>query len=175
MIDLESHILIPPNLAALGVKRQGDGKAADLVTIYRTPYPVLKNYRRFCEVAGLEPFAGGTYTEQGENWKAGFITSGYRDDLIDGRTQSPHLHAIAIDVVIGSVHKQLAAAPIAVDYFTRLGLYPFNGFIHLDLATREWMVQHGGRRFWFRDAAGKYHSFDQLDKLMKTVQDHCGV
>lgn len=167
-LDLQ---LVPPNLAALGVKRQGDPEAADLMTIWNTPYPVLTRYKLWCDLVNLQPFAGGEVTAQGSPSIAGYITSGYRDQLVEGRKHSPHLFALAIDVAVGDVHRQLAVAPAALNFFSRIGLYPDNGFIHLDLMPASWLVKYGGRQFWCR-IGGVYNSFNTWLGLKTSVANH---
>lgn len=157
--------LVPPNLAALGVKRQGDGKVADLSTIWDTPYPLLTNYQKLMRRLLWQAYAGGTRQMQGPSHVQGFITSGYRDDIIEGRGSSPHLFAIALDIAAGGVRDQVRAARFAVEYFNRIGFYPENGFIHVDLATPAWMQRYGGRLFWVRKG-GKYTSFDDLGEAI---------
>jgi hypothetical protein len=162
--------LIPPNLADFGLKQATMPGIADLITIWRTPYPVLTRYEIFCEKLGIEPFAGGTYQLQGHPNKVGYITSGYRDDIIEGRNNSPHRFALAIDVIIGGIEQQVQAAFVASQLFPRIGLYPHNGFLHLDLANSAWMKKYGGRRYWVRDKLGHYFSFDDLQNAIECAQ-----
>lgn len=171
---MELATLMPINLARLGWKRQGEKGSTDLVTIYRTPYPVLSNYQTLCKQAGLEPFAGGTYEKQGDSWRPGFITSGYRDEVIEQRQHSPHLYAFAIDVVIGDAAHQLKVAPLALPLFTRIGLYPFRGFIHLDQAPDNWIDKYSKRRFWVQDADRNYVYFTSIDLATDHVRLICG-
>jgi hypothetical protein len=159
MSQLTDITLVPPNLAALGVRRRVES-VADLLTIWDSPYPVITNYGRFCRAAGITPFNGGTHDAQGP-MGPGYITSGYRDRIIEGRRHSPHLFGLAIDVAIGNVVAQVHAAEVAMNFFTRVGLYPDNGFLHLDLCPMAWMNRFGGRRHWVR-RAGVYTSFDTL-------------
>lgn len=157
--------LVIPNLAVLGVERRGDGVAPDLETIWISPYPVLTNYQKLMRRLGWKAYAGGTRDMQGPSYVQGYITSGYRDLVLGGNTNSPHLFAIALDIAAGGIREQVRAARLAVDYFNRIGLYPENGFIHVDLATPTWMQRHGGRLFWVRKG-GKYTSFDDLAKAI---------
>ena len=153
--------LIPPNLAALGVKRQGNGKLADLATIWDTPYPVITNYKLWCDDMGWEPFAGGTRHRQGPYGMPGFLLSGYRDAILEGRMHSPHRYAFALDSAVPT-DLQADAAVKGDKRFARIGLYPDNGFIHLDLAPQCWIDKYGGARYWVRKN-GVYTSFDSLD------------
>jgi hypothetical protein len=156
---MDDITLRPPNLAAMGVRRQTQPEA-DLSTVWATPYPVITNYLRLCDVIKITPFNGGTRHDQGP-MGPGYITSGYRDRIIEGRRHSPHLLGLAIDVAIGDVGAQEHATKIAMNFFTRVGLYPDNGFLHLDLCPMAWMNRFGGRRHWVR-RAGVYTSFDTL-------------
>ena len=172
----------PPNLAALGVSRQqilskdsNDGRAADLVTIMRTPYPVLKNYKAWCKTAGLNPFAGGDYLDQGPANVPGYITSGYRDEIIGGNKTSPHPLALALDVAVGGPAKQLAAASTALQYFTRIGLYPHRGFIHVDLVPKMWVQKHHKAFFWLQRKNGTYVTFNSFTDMVQFVKMNHGV
>lgn len=156
-----------PNLARLGLTRAIPQPNADLVTIWKTPYPVISPYKRLCAEFGWEPFAGGTLARQGD-MKAGFITSGFRDELIEGRENSPHLFALAIDVAVGDVDAQMKFAVAADKMYIRIGLYPHNGFVHLDQCPPSWIARYSstGRRYWVRDAEKKYHTFEKLEDML---------
>ena len=140
------------------VDRIGNGTLADLHTIWKTPYPVLTKYKLLCGSMKVIPFAGGNYLEQGSNNKQGYITSGYRDELIEGRKQSPHLYALAIDVAVGNIQKQIAWGSKAYKLYTRVGLYPDRGFIHCDLMPTVWIDKYSDqqKRYWIC-IKGKYH------------------
>ncbi len=149
--DLE---LRPPNLAELGVKRRGDGKAPDLQTIWISPYPVITRYKIWCDRMGWKAFGGGDMHNLGSG--IGVPTSGYRDLIIEGRKQSPHLHAIALDCYVPA-DMQKDAANKADQLFARVGLYPEDQFMHLDLMPDCWMEKFGGRRYWVKiDGCYKY-------------------
>jgi hypothetical protein len=168
MSQLTDITLVPPNLAALGVRRRVES-VADLLTIWDSPYPVITNYGRFCRAAGITPFNGGTHDAQGP-MGPGYITSGYRDAALEGRHNSPHRFALAIDVAIGDAVAQVRAAEYAIQFFTRVGFYPDNGFLHLDLCPVAWMTRYGGRRFWVR-RSGTYTSFDTFEAAVDfTIQ-----
>ena len=162
---MRSHCLLPQNLAAFGVKRQGDGMAADLLTIWKTTYPVITNYKKVMARVGWVPFAGGTMDYQGPRTLQGFITSGYRDQLIEGRKNSPHLYAIALDFGVGPPKEQARVARLASDLFYRIGLYPDNGFIHVDLMPSDWIRRYNAARYWVRKN-GVYRPFDNLDNAI---------
>ncbi len=162
--------LLPPNLAKLGLPRATEPDVPDLITIWKTPYPVLTRYKLLCKELGIQPFAGGTYERQGPPTKSGYITSGYRDRILNCRINSPHRFALAIDPIVGPIEKQMAVAKKAQRFFTRIGLYPGNSFIHLDLASEAWMKKYRGRRFWVR-IKGIYISFDILEAAIDFVKE----
>lgn len=162
--------LLPPNLAKLGLPKATEPDVPDLTTIWKTPYPVLTRYKLLCKDLGIQQFAGGTYEQQGPPTKPGYITSGYRDGVINCRVNSPHRFALAVDVIVGQIEQQIKAARRAQAYFPRIGLYPGNSFIHLDLASEAWMKRYRGRRFWVR-MRGIYTSFDILEAAIDFVKE----
>lgn len=162
--------LLPPNLAKLGLKRATEADIPDLITIWKTPYPVLTRYKILCKDLRMQPFAGGTYEKQGLSVRPGYITSGYRDSIIEGRKNSPHQFALAIDVAIGDCEHQIQAAFFAAPLFPRIGFYPHNGFMHFDLASEAWMRKYSGRQYWVRNKAGIYSSFDILEDAVKYLK-----
>lgn len=166
---------MPVNLMKLGWPRQGDGKAADLVTIYRTPYPVLSNYVTWCRLNNLQPYAGGSHRQQGPSDQPGYVNSGYRDQVIGGNEQSPHFYAFAIDPIVGNAARQLEVAPSALGLFTRIGLYPFRGFIHLDQAPQNWIGRYHKRLFWVQADDRSYTSFNDLESAANHVRLICGL
>jgi len=155
--------LYVPNLAKLRTPRQVAAPEADLITIWRTPYPVIKRYINLCGDMRTIPFAGGTYQQQGRAGKVGRILSGYRDEIKDDDDNSPHLFALALDIAVGDLNRQIAWARKAQDYFYRIGLYPENGIIHVDLCNRNWQRRYGGPASWVR-IGGKYYHQDGLEK-----------
>jgi len=166
----------PVNLAAMGLKRQRDGQAADLVTIWKTPYPVLTRYKILCDRTGLAPFAGGDFRNQGPEHMPGYITSGFRDKVMAGNKNSPHMYAFAIDIAIGNINAQLAKGTYALDLFPRIGIYPLNGFIHLDLAPECWIEKHHKARYWVKDnATGLFTAFGEWHKLLDYAGDKYGI
>lgn len=164
---MDDILLLPPNLADLGVRRATPANIPDLITVWKTPYPVISGYLALCRDLGWAPFAGGTYDHQGVAEGPGYVTSGYRD--VPTRKDSPHLFAIALDVAVGNTECQIEAARAALRHFTRVGLYPGKGFIHLDLAPMAWMKAYSGKRFWVCKA-GIYTSFDDFDRMIAFAQ-----
>lgn len=167
--------LIVPNLARLGVPRRGDGISADLETIWLSPYPVITNYLAACKDLEAEPFAGGTREKQGQPYAPGYITSGYRDKLVDNNESSPHLHALAIDIVAGSIEDQIRFAQAFDRHFVRVGLYPARKFIHVDLAPANWMLHYGKAYYWVEtQEAGKvankpFHSLAEASHFARAI------
>lgn len=162
--------LLPPNLAKLRLKRATEDGVPDLITIWKTPYPVLTRYKLLCKDLRIQAFAGGTYERQGPCTKPGYVTSGYRDGILNCRINSPHRFALAIDIIIGRIEQQIAAAKKAQLFFPRIGLYPGNSFIHLDLVSEAWMKKYHGRRFWVR-MKGVYTSFDIFEAAIDFVKE----
>ena len=125
----------------LGLKKIGD---PDIETIRRTPYPVLSRYGIWRQRLGYDDMTSLK------------ITSGYRDEIIDGNQESPHHYGFAIDVVIGDM---LKAADAARDLFARIGFYPGRSFLHLDQAPDNWIKHHCKARYWV-NIRGIYRVFE---------------
>lgn len=163
MIDPIDVELVPPFLSALGVVRAYQ-EIPDLDTIWKTPYPVITNYRKWIARTDLKAFGGGTITLQQHG--LGRISSGYRDEIMEGRKRSPHMFGFAIDTIVGFLFdKAIEYAIEARPYFSRIGLYPDNGFIHTDQANRAWLKKYSGRRYWIKKG-GVYQSFDDFDLMI---------
>ena len=160
---------LPPNLAALGVRRRTPPEIADLLTVWDTPYPVLTRYKQLCIEAALAVYGGGTIEQPNPRWHPGSITSGYRDQVIEGNQHSPHLYAMALDIFVGSSEEQIRVARIAQTYYSRVGLYPDNGIIHVDLMPPAWIARYSGAVVWVR-RAGQYSSFLNLDAAARFVR-----
>lgn len=155
--------LIIPNLGELGLPRQGDRTEADLITIWLTPYPVIGSYKRLAGLAGFPPFGGGSMQKQGKP-QSGFVTSGYRDLILHGNKHSPHRYAIALDIIAGDVTQQIQMGRWALQSgFSRVGLYPDQGFIHVDVAPPNWVAHFRKARFWVtaRGETRYYYNFEQ--------------
>jgi len=154
--------LLPPNLGALGVPRKAPVGEADLITIWKTPYPVLTNYSILCNRCGLKLFGGGTAEKQGKR-VPGYITSGYRLEIMNGNIHSPHRYAFAIDMIAGDINQQIIIGDEAINLFSRIGFYPDRGFMHLDLAPENWIARYNKARFWVM-SKGKYRFFNTISK-----------
>ncbi len=148
---MSSQSLIPPNLANLGVPRRKGPPEADLETIWLTPYPVIRNYKLLCQACGLKPFGGGRLQEQGDASEPGYINSGYRSEILEGNTHSPHLYGFALDIHVGSISMAVSVALEASRrLFDRVGLYPGSSFIHVDLAPPNWVDKYNKSPAWVK-------------------------
>lgn len=159
--------LIPPNLAKLGVQRMTPGGEADLETIWMTPYPVITNYLKLCkDVDILKPFGGGRRIRQIRN-KYGYITSGYRDKILYGNSFSAHLFGFALDIFVGNVEQQILVGKKALNYYSRIGLYPDSNFIHVDLAPEIWIKKYNKAPFWVIkiDSSKSFNNFKDAAKF----------
>ncbi|MBD3403787.1 hypothetical protein GF420_12885 [candidate division GN15 bacterium] len=166
MTDDVQHL--PPNLAKLGLPRKGADLHADLETIWLTPYMVLTPYVDCCDDLGIAPFAGGSYLRQG-TIAPGFITSGYRDNIIEGNDRSAHLHALALDIHVGSIEKQIAWARVFAGRFMRVGLYPDDTFIHVDQMPLQWIERYAKTRYWVGRAEGTGHKYTGFNTLADAI------
>ena len=176
MIDLNRTELTIPNLAKMGIVRKCSPQA-DLDTIWATPYPVLTNYQILMKLAGLQLFAGGSRHSQGRQNIDGYITSGYRDEIIGENDTSPHRFGIAIDVRITDTERQISIAHVALmnGLFTRIGFYPDRGFIHLDLAPDNWITRYDKVRFWIsigKPDDNEWGASNQYDRILKSMETH---
>lgn len=147
--DIRIYGLMPPKLTEFGIKRAigTDEKGPpDLITVWKTPYPVLTKYELLCRELGIKPYAGGTREQQGPEWKEGHINSGFRDHL--GAKNSAHFWGMAIDVVFPDLQRQIDIAKKASKLFMRVGIYPDKGIMHFDQAPVIWQMTYRGVPFW---------------------------
>ena len=153
------NYLLPINLATMGVPRMTTDGTADLETIWKTPYPVITNYKKLCnDVRFLKPFGGSQHEVidlHSRKWSIeqtrevlGYITSGYRDKVLNGNKQSAHLYGFAIDIFVGNINDQIIVGEKALKYYNRIGLYPDNNFIHLDMAPPNWIEKYDKTLYW---------------------------
>jgi len=152
------------NLAAKGIKRK-QYPEADLQTIREYHPEVLASLAVLSHRMGIFP---SWLFELGH--VSGFITSGYRDRPVDARIKnSPHYFALALDVAVGNAMRQIEWGRRALEdkLFYRVGLYPQNGFIHLDLCDADWMRKYHGAPYWVRYNNNYYifHHFEQAAKF----------
>lgn len=146
------------NLAARGVKRLQAPPKPDILTVREYHPEVLASLAVLSHKMGIVPHW------LFKDYVSGFITSGYRDAPVDSQvTNSPHYFALALDIAVGNVMKQISWGNRALEFhlFYRIGLYPQNGFVHLDLCDINWMEIYHGMPFWVR-YNGKYTSFHRF-------------
>jgi hypothetical protein len=172
--------LRPPDLAKLGTPRIGfdptrTNNPPDIKTVWRTPYPVLTPYVKLMVAAGISPYGGGSRHAQGPTNVSGFITSGYRDTVLEGNRTSPHLFALAIDFIVGDDAALIQVAMLAVNHFPRVGIYLGRGFLHVDAAPDNWLTRYDKKRYWVkREAAPSvsslYVSSDDLALIITAAR-----
>lgn len=164
---MNTTVLCPPNLRALGWVRQQEPEA-DIKTILRIPeYPVIGNYKKVCAATGLAVFGGGTIEKQGD--LPGKITSGFRDAILGGNNVSPHHFGFALDIAVGDIFEQIRIADAARGYFSRVGLYVGNGFIHLDLAPDAWIDRYLKSQAWVK-YEGNYRPFNDWAEAIQYAE-----
>lgn len=159
-------ILPPPNLYRLGLPKAVPDDRPDLITIWRTPYPVITPYLELCHQIGVTPFAGGTMEEQGPASKTGYINSGYRPYVVAGNLDSPHMYALAIDLFVLPPLKVIAVARVAATLYNRIGIYPDRHFIHCDQAPQIWMEKHHKAVAWVQ-LGGKTTYFETKEEAFR--------
>ncbi len=166
---------LPINLASMGVPRAIEN-GVDIDTIWMTPYPVFSTYSGLCKTTGIVFLGkggrmGGDYPSmptfiQGEH-SDGYILSGYRSEIINGNASSMHQYAMALDVEVHSVEKQVEVGRAALkEGFTRVGFYPDRKFMHWDMAPDNWIKRFAKRRFWV-EVDGTKQSFDEIDHAIE--------
>jgi len=79
---------------------------------------------------------------------------------IGGYIDSPHLYGKAVDIHAGMDIVSLAIQAKKIG-FSRIGLYPFSHFIHVDV------VEPYPSESWVRDVNGKYKYFKTLEEAIK--------
>lgn len=158
----------------MGVEQKGE---IDLDTIWRTPYPIITAFKKVCKEAGIDFLGKGGYDLHTDNilnsifkWgehSDGYILSGYRSEVIGWNTGSMHRYAMALDVEVRSVEKQVEVGRSALEKgFTRVGFYPDRKFMHLDMAPDNWIKRFAKRRFWV-EIDGTKQSFDEIDHAIE--------
>ena len=93
------------------------------------------------------------------------VTSAFRcriyNTQIGGYPDSAHIHGLAADIHTKKTDIYKLAQYADLLKFKRIGIYPFNNFIHVD------MYQKGVSKYWVRDKRGDYKYF----KSPKTLKD----
>ena len=83
---------------------------------------------------------------------------------IGGFADSPHLYGKAVDISVKSMDIFTLARIAKEIGFSRVGLYPHNYFIHVDV------VEPYPNASWVRKRDGKYKYFLTLEKAIKFVE-----
>lgn len=170
---------LPPNLAALGLKRRGSPVSADIMTVWESPYQVITPYQLCCNELRTRPFGGGTVEKQGPI-QPGVITSGYRDAVLEDNANSAHMYALALDIHVGSLAKQIEWARVCSQHFMRVGLYPDDTIIHVDQMPQDWIKKYHKTRYWVATLdGGTKHTYtgcvtlaDAVDIALSYVGDN---
>jgi len=82
---------------------------------------------------------------------------------IKGFRDSPHLYGKAADISTNMDIVSFARHAKNVG-FSRVGLYPFSHFVHVDV------VEPYPSESWVRDINGKYHYFKTLEKAIDSIK-----
>lgn len=163
----------PWDMRKMGLKRQGDGVQADLWTLWMTPIPMIRNFVTLCSrTILLDPFGGGTWQKQGDPNVDGYVTSGFRDEIINGNKLSTHLQARAMDAKVTGIVNQLIVGSLALDLFPRIGVYPKKGFMHFDWAVEDWIQKYNKTHYWVIDDRYPPQAFDDWSELLKYCKEN---
>jgi len=85
---------------------------------------------------------------------------------IGGYLDSPHLYGRAVDIHAKNIDIVSLAKQAKDIGFTRIGLYPFNHFIHVDV------VRPDPSASWVRFLAGNYIYFKTLEEAIKRIGEN---
>jgi len=85
---------------------------------------------------------------------------------IHGYVDSPHLYGKAVDIHAKKMDIVSLAKQAKDIGFSRIGLYPFNHFVHVDI------IRPYPSASWVRDVQGRYVYFKSLDGAMTYIKDH---
>jgi len=86
------------------------------------------------------------------------------NERIGGYKYSPHLRGQAVDIHAKNmdiIDLAMAAKDIG---FSRIGLYPYSHFIHVDTVN-----PYRGSASWVRDKNGNYHYFKTLEEAIEFI------
>ena len=86
---------------------------------------------------------------------------------IGGYIDSPHLYGKAVDIYSEAIDIIGLAQQAKAIGFNRVGLYPYNHFIHVDT------VLPYPSESWVRDIDGKYKYFDDLEYSILFIRENC--
>jgi len=98
--------------------------------------------------------------------KGGGIRCKKYNKQIGGYIDSPHLYGKAVDIHAKNMNIITLAKQAKSVGFTRVGLYPFNYFIHVDI------IRPYPSASWIRDNQGRYVYFKTLDGAITYIGDH---
>jgi len=97
-----------------------------------------------------------------------YITSGLRckkfNKKIKGYINSPHCLGKAVDIHVKNMNIIDLAIVAKEIGFLRIGLYPYNHFIHVDTVN-----PYRGSASWVRFLAGNYVYFKTLEEAIKRI------
>jgi len=85
---------------------------------------------------------------------------------IGGYKYSPHIDGKAVDIHVTSMNIIDLAIIAKSIGFSRIGLYPYNHFIHIDTVN-----PYRGSASWVRDKSRNYHYFKTLEQAGRFVED----
>jgi len=83
---------------------------------------------------------------------------------IGGYKYSPHLRGQAVDIHAKNIDIITLAREARDIGFTRVGLYPHNHFIHVDI------LKPRPSKAWFRDGDGIYYYFTTLEDAIGVIK-----
>ena len=95
--------------------------------------------------------------------KGGGLRCKKYNDKISGYIYSPHMVGKAIDIYAKNINTIDLAIMAKNIGFSRIGLYPYNHFIHVD------MIRPYRNSSWIRDKNYKYIYFKTLEDAIKCV------
>lgn len=97
--------------------------------------------------------------------KGGGIRCKNYNKRIGGYRYSPHLEGRAVDIHAKNMDIILLAKKAKDIGFTRIGIYPFSHFIHIDI------LKPIPSRSWVRDVSGIYHYFKNLEEAIEFAKE----
>ena len=135
----------------------------DTKTILENNPELLVAYKALLNKMGIEKLD--------EEMGTGRIVSGYRSQThnkkIGGTHDSAHRYGLALDIAVGNVNEQIKWARQADKIFTRIGVYPNMGIIHVDLMPYGESYKHGSR-YWVRKRT-QYLAANSLNQMEQTA------
>ena len=86
---------------------------------------------------------------------------------INGYKYSPHILGKAVDIHVKNMNIVKLAKEAKSVGFTRIGLYPYNHFVHVDT------VRPYRSSSWVRDKNGNYHYWKTLEQAIWFMEEVC--